>query len=221
MKKLVNAFSKMVEIDRKDIRKRAFVVAIEGNDLSGKTTFSKMLKEHLKHKNLNAHILHQDNFANKKSERNLYGKWSPKGFYYLYWDYKSILEYILRPINEGKTVRYQRPIYDFHSDSVINNFEIVIHPSDILIIEGLFLLRDEYKDEFDLIVEFIIPSDTVIKRALARDVPLLGDSEYVIKHYNDVVLPAHAWYKTRKAKEADIIVDTSDFNEPRVIKWKE
>jgi uridine kinase len=86
------------------------------------------------------------------------------------------------------------------------------------LLEGVFLLRPELIGFHDLTVLLDIPSSAVIGRAQKRDVPRLGGD--VLRKYNKKYLEAQRRHfaEVDPWTVADIIIDNSDWEHPRVVK---
>jgi len=84
----------------------------------------------------------------------------------------------------------------------------------------LYLLRPELANCFDFVVRLKIPSWLVMERALIRDVPSLGDEEYVRKHYELQPVPAQELYEKSCQPDlrANIVVGNSDVTRPVIIR---
>jgi uridine kinase len=64
-----------------------------------------------------------------------------------------------------------------------------------LVVEGLFLCRPQICRLLDYILRLEISESLVLKRALARDVGVLGSREWVRRHYVEQCLPAQRVYR--------------------------
>jgi uridine kinase len=98
-----------------------------------------------------------------------------------------------------------------------------IEPSDVAIVEGLYLMRPELVPFFDFLIWLVIPPALVTERALIRDVPRLGDEAFVRKSYELQSIPAYRLYENlcKPALRADIVIDNSSATEPRVVRRNE
>jgi uridine kinase len=200
---------------------RSPIVACEGIDLSGKTTFSRNLAQELTTRGAKAVTVHQDDFLKSRAQRYRLGEWSPLGFYKDFWDFSALRELVLDPARSGRPVRYSQPKLDFHSDLVKRVVDIRINPEDILLVEGLFLLRPELERHFDFAITLRVDRDVALQRALLRDVPKLGPAPLVVRHYKEVVFPAHELYEIERCSTdyVDVVINNNDPRHPIMEKW--
>lgn len=75
-----------------------------------------------------------------------------------------------------------------------------------LLVEGLFMARPALLRSIDYLVRLDIPSALVVRRALSRDVGVLGDEPWVRRHYETQCLPAQDVYRVlvAPASHADL-----------------
>lgn len=199
---------------------RVTVIAIDGIDLSGKTLLSNELLISLNAVQKNTVVVHEDDFATPKSVRYQQGEWSTMGFYEDFFDYKQAIRDVLVPAREGKQINISLPLFDGTSDSPYSSVHYVVLPHGYLIFEGLFLLRPELTNLFDLVIRLKISTEVVMERALVRDVPKLGNAEFVRRHYQVQPIAAQEYYEQScdPDKRADILIDNSIIERPVVLK---
>lgn len=196
------------------------VIGIDGIDLSGKTMLAEELKGALERLRKKVVVIHEDDLLNPKSIRYQQGKWSPVGFYEDFFDFRSLARDILIPLREENSIDIEMERVNSITDVYDSLIHHVITHSCYVIVEGLFLLRAELANLFDLTIRLKIPAWLVMDRAMIRDVPRLGDEEYVRKHYLSQSIPAQEIYEKshRPDLRADIVVDNSDTSNPVIIK---
>ena len=112
---------------------------------------------------------------------------------------------------QGKTI--EKPVYDFvnHTRSSLTE---TCRPSDVLILEGLFVLQDErVRDLLDIKVFVDTEADIRFIRRLLRDVQERGRSmESVVSQYTGTVRPMHESFVEPSKKYADIIIPEGGSN---------
>lgn len=202
--------------------KRALLVAIDGIDLSGKTRLTTELADALEKQAEKVAIIHGDDFLNTRAVRYRRGEFSSLGFFDDFFDYKCLKREILEPARASKSVVFEKPVIHEENDSILREVIYQIDARTVVLVEGLFLLRLELRDCFDLVIRLKIPGDLVIARAMSRDVPRLGNRQRVMRHYSRQVLPAHDVYEQacKPDHAADLILDTSDVNQPQILESK-
>jgi uridine kinase len=183
------------------------MVGIAGGTGSGKTTFAQAVAEQLEDK---ATLIAHDNYYRAHDD--------------LIYDQRVVLNYdhpdayetsllIKHPIDlkQGKSVEI--PTYDFalHNRAART---ITIHPSPVIIVEGILILADErLRDLLDIKVFVDVEADVRILRRLARDVDERGRSvQSVIDQYFATVKPMHEAFVEPSKRFADFIVPANGSN---------
>ena len=82
----------------------------------------------------------------------------------------------------------------------------------VLLFDGVFLQRRELRSELDLCVFVAVSFDETLRRALDRDVGLLGSREEVERRYRDRYVPGQLLYFAEVAPRelADVVVRNDD-----------
>lgn len=195
------------------------IVGIDGIDLSGKTLLSEELSKKLESLGKKPILVHEDQFVNPKAIRNQQGMWSAKGFYEDFFDHNSLAQKILYPLKCGENVDIVIDCLNFSKDVYDSSIHYRISAENIVIVEGLFLLRPELAKFFDMVIRLKISAKTVMERALVRDVPSLGSKNFVTKHYRLQPIPAQTIYERlcNPNNRADIILDNTDASNPVIV----
>lgn len=183
---------------------RPFIVAIDGLSGAGKTT----LVEQLRRTVPNEVLLHIDDFIVERHRRYATGQSEAMEYYALQWDVELLVETLFKPLREGRT-NLSLPYYERDRD------EIVMRPLEVaadalILIEGIFLLRDEWLAYFDYVVYLDCPQEVRYERVLNRDT-YIGDLAERLAKYERRYWPGEAHYlKTINPKtKADRIVQSS------------
>lgn len=143
------------------------IIAIDGHGGSGKSTLAKMLS-----KQLNAEIIHTDDFAGWDNPEN----WWP-----------LVIERVFEPIKNGATsLSYPRSKWwETHNPEPVINQPV----TDIMILEGVSSLRKEFRPYLSLGIFVDTPIDVCLQRGFERDRGQDGKSDDEIKQmWQD-------WYK--------------------------
>ena len=87
--------------------------------------------------------------------------------------------------------------------------------------DGVFLFRPDIAHFLDLIIFLEVDAKIVLERAQQRDVPAHGAE--IMQRYETKYLPAQRAYLEEYPSErnADVIIDNNDWENPIVIKWHE
>lgn len=179
-----------------------FVMGIAGGTGSGKTTFTTTLTEKFKD---DITVIHHDNYYNvldhlSFEERCRVNYDHPDSF-----DTKLMIEDI-KKLKNGETI--EEPVYDYSAHNRNKESTITVHPTKILIIEGILILQSkELRDLMDMKVFVDTDADIRLGRRILRDMEERGRSvDSVLNQYSATVKPMHEKYVEPSKKYADIIV---------------
>lgn len=180
---------------------KPFIVAIDGLSGSGKTTMVEQLRDLSK----DVVVFHIDDFIVERSKRYGTGESEAMEYYALQWDVDLLVKTLFKPLQERQT-KLTLPYYERDRDEVINR-TVEIAPNALVLIEGIFLLREEWRRYFDYIVYIDCPREVRYERALHRDT-YIGDLAERLDKYTRRYWPGEAHYvKTINPKaKADHIV---------------
>ncbi len=191
------------------MKDKPIVIGIAGGTCSGKSSIASILIDAFRYtKSIN--IIKQDDYYKDQShlpmeERNKTNYDHPLAF-----DFDLMIEHIKALIN-GESI--EKPTYDYtvHNRS---NFTEIIHPSDVLIIEGLFALYNPELRELEDIKIFVdTPADVRFIRRLRRDVKERARTvDSITDQYLTTVKPMHDQFLEPTKQYADIIIPEGKSN---------
>ena len=186
-------------------RERTLIVGIDGAGGAGKSTISDMLEKELRSEGYNVAVFHIDDMIHPRAVRynDDYPQWEQ--YYYLQWRYDYFMREVISPIREGRSLG-PIELYDKENDrykTVLSD----IPAGSIVIVEGVFLLRSELEGAFDVTVYIDVSKEERLERVLKRD-GYIGDSEAILKKYNERYFPAedHYFEECSPKERADIII---------------
>ena len=140
-------------------KQSTLLIGIDGCGGSGKSTLARQLRADLQ----NVTIIHKDDFYLPSSRiMKTAPSEKPIGADY---DWNRLLNEVLAPLSQDKADYYQR--YDWDSDRLAEWHTVPV--GGIVIIEGVYTLRQELADYFDLKVWVDCPRDKRLARGLERD----------------------------------------------------
>lgn len=176
---------------------RTVLVAIDGGAGAGKTTFTKWFVERIREEVTSVSIVLTDRIYRPVAERwqgTIEGM--PIGYDL---DWERIRDQVILPLRAGKTARFQ--YYDWVKDCL--NEWVEIEPGGITIIDGVFSLRNELADYYDLRIWFSCPQEIRISRLLNR-----GDTPQA---EIDFWIPMEERYHTihKPEKSAHLVIDAA------------
>jgi uridine kinase len=162
-------------------------IAIDGHGGSGKSTLAHLLSKQLK-----AEIIHTDDFAGWDNPEN----WWP-----------LVVERVFIPIQQGaSTLSYPRSKWwETHNPEPVVNQPV----SDIMILEGVSALREEFRQYLSFGIFVDTPIDVCIKRGFERDRGQDGKSDKeIMQMWKDWYDKEEVYMNSDKPKEsADIVLD--------------
>ena len=182
---------------------KPIIIGIAGGSASGKTSISRKLFETFEKTNSVVIIKEDDYYKNQDylpmSERIKTNYDHPFAF-----DHQLLIEHLNVLINGGTI---EKPTYDYvnHTRSKVTE---VIKYSDVIILEGLFVLESkEIRDLLDIKVFVDTPSDVRFIRRLLRDVKERERTlDSVVNQYMSTVREMHEQFIEPSKKFADVII---------------
>jgi len=149
-----------------DLPQRA-IVAVDGIDGAGKTTFADSLKPLIEGLGRQAIRASVDGFHNQAAVRYRRGKASPQGYFLDSYNYDDLRHFLIEPFRKGEEV-VETARFDHRVDLPHITREGV-SPSAILIIDGIFLHRDELWTLWDYSIFLSVPFALAYQRMALRD----------------------------------------------------
>jgi len=125
---------------------------------------------------------------------------------------------LLQPLGPGGSRSFRRATFDFRTDEPAAA-EVEEAPADaVLLLDGVFLLRSELREQFDYSVFVRADFEVTTQRAEQRDVALFGSVEEVRRRYRERYVPGQRLYLSVAQPErwASIILDNDDPAAPRI-----
>lgn len=201
---------------------RLLRVAIDGPDTAGKTTLANELAEQLDGRRPVIRI-GIDGFHQPRAVRQRRGSLSPEGFYHDSFDYDAVRRQVLDPLGPTGDRRYRTAVFDYRTDQPVPAEPRVAPDRAALLFDGVFLLRPELRDRWDLTVYVHVDEEEALRRALIRDADLMGGQDTVRERYQHRYLPGQRLYRADAEPDrfADIVIDNTDPAHPvrRAIPW--
>ena len=137
------------------------LVAIDGPGGAGKSTLARLLKEQLKTLGwLVAVVTHDDFYLPSHQREN-----QQRGVIGCDFDWERLRDQVLTPIRAGRSAHYQR--YDWETD-VLAEWR-TISASDVVLVEGVYTMRRELVNLYDLKIWVECPKAIRLARGIARD----------------------------------------------------
>lgn len=212
-KEILNKIARHLESFKAD---QVILVAIDGIDASGKTSFADDLKELISERPVLR--LSLDYFHFPKEQRYKRGYLSPEGYYFDAFDYPYLMDFVLKPLIEGQ-LTIPTKHFDYRSEKVLRDDLTTISENTIVLFDGVFLMREQLSPFWDYSIFLDITFDEAMNRGLKRDIHYFKDQKQLVEKYNKRYLPAQSMYLSDvKPKElVNMVIDHNDFKNPRII----
>jgi uridine kinase len=200
---------------------RVLRVAIDGPDAAGKTTLADELADRLTGRGRPVIRASIDGFHQPQAIRRRRGSLSPEGYFLDAFDYAAFRRLLLEPLSPAGDRRYRTAAFDHLTDSPLDGPTREAAGNAVLIVDGVFLLREELRGYWDLTVFLCISPAESLRRALQRDVTVFGSPDTVRERYEARYLPGQALYHSCAAPQehAHVLIDHEHPETPRVLRW--
>lgn len=146
---------------------RPALVAIDGVDGAGKTTFADELAEVLRARGREVVRASVDDFHHPRAIRWQRGRTSAEGFFLDSFDYERFTADLLVPFSAGQPFR--RASHDLATDAYVTPSAEVAPPRAVLLVDGIFLHRDELADRWDFSIFLAVDFAVSVARMARRD----------------------------------------------------
>ena len=125
-------------------------VAVDGPPAAGKTTLANELALLLRARGREVIRATTESFHLPRAQRYRRGEFSPEANYHDSFDYDTLRRVLLDPLGPDGDRRYQHAVYDIDTDTALSP-PVTTAPADaVLLLDGVFLLRPELIDRWDL-----------------------------------------------------------------------
>ncbi|PHE95542.1 uridine kinase [Bacillus wiedmannii] len=138
-------------------KENRFILGIDGLSRSGKTTFVTNLKENMKQESIPFHIFHIDDHIVERNKRYHTGYEEWYEYYYLQWDIEWLRQKFFQKLQNDTKLKL--PFYNNETDSSEMK-KVQIPIVGVIVIEGVFLQRKEWRDFFHYMVYLDCPRET-------------------------------------------------------------
>jgi uridine kinase len=191
-------------------------VAVDGPPAAGKTTLADELAVVLRSGGRVVIRASIESFLLPKSVRYRRGEHSPEGCYEDSFDYDALHRVLLDPLGPNGDCRYQRAVYDKPTDSALAAPVATAPANAVLLFDGVFLLRPELNDRWDLRIFVSAAFERTLDRARIRDEMAYGSTGEVERRFHTRYRPSQAFYfrTVRPTDHADIVVENDDLEQP-------
>lgn len=183
--------------------KKTIIIGIAGGSASGKSSISQQLKKAYENTN-SVVIIRQDDYYKDQSEKVMAERVKTNYDHPHAFDNDLFVSQLKTLVNHEAI---QKPVYDFVNHTRSDEIE-VIEPSDVIVIEGLFILEhEELRNLCDIKIYVDTDADIRFIRRLLRDVNERGRTmESIVSQYIDTVKDMHNMFIEPSKRYADVII---------------
>jgi uridine kinase len=200
-------------------------VAVDGRSAAGKSTLGDQLAVTIERRGRSAIRGSIDDFYCPWVHKLSRGRLSAEAFYSRAYDYPALRSLLLEPLGPNGSRRYRTRWHDGWNEGQIDEPERIAPEDAVLIVDGVFLLRPELNEFWDVRVFVDISAEQSLERGVERDLTLeepamrAARREQRLQVYRERYLPAEEMYlnEVNPMALADIVVDNRDLNAPRLI----
>jgi uridine kinase len=194
-------------------------VAVDGPPAAGKTTLADELALLLRTRGREVIRASIESFLLPRAQRYRRGEHSPEGCYHDSFDYDALVRVLLDPLGPNGDRRYRNAVYDKPTDTALSLPVTTASADAVLLFDGVFLLRPELIDRWDLRIFVSAAFEQTVDRARTRDRALYGSSAEVERRFRNRYIPSqqHYFASARPTDRADIVVHN---DEPRRPAWE-
>jgi uridine kinase len=185
-------------------------VGVDGRGGAGKTVFAGELAAVLTQGGRGVLRASVDGFHRPRADRYRRGGDSPVGYWLDAYDYDRMTAALLDPFGRGEPAR--TAVHDVRTDATLDLPPVPVGSDDVLIVDGVFVHRDELAPCWDFSVYLHVDLAVSLVRMSVRDhLPVETTRRYTGAHrlYLDACDPL---------RRASVVVDNTDLGAPRMIK---
>jgi len=191
-------------------------VGIDGVDGAGKTCFADELAAALRRRGRPVVRVSVDDFHQVQAVRHRRGRQSPSGFWLDSFDYPRLWAEVLTPLGPGGDRRYRPAGHDLTTDRVLAPAPVQAPPGAVLVLDGIFLHRDELAGAWELSVFLDVGFDETARRMAHRDGTKPDPEHPSMARY---VLAQHRYLAGCRPRErADIVLDNTVLARPVLVR---
>ena len=190
-------------------------VGIDGVDGSGKTTFADALAVHLWAHGRPVVRIRADEFLNPRAVRYRLGRDSPEGYVADSYDLVRLRAEVLDPFGPDGDGCYRERSLDLATDTTLDPPWQQAPSGAVLVLDGMFLHRDELLGTWDVSVLLDVPFQETCRRMALRDG---SDPDPEAPSMHRYVAGQRLYLaRCRPTERATVVVDNTDVDDPRIV----
>jgi uridine kinase len=190
-------------------------VAVDGPPAAGKTTLADELAVVLRAQGRPVIRATIEGFLFPRAQRYRRGEYSAEGCYLDNHDYDALNGVLLDPLGPGGDRRFRHAVYDRTTDTALSPPVTTADADAVLVFDGVFLLRPELIDRWDLRIFVSTAFEQTVDRAVIREHGAMSAVD-VERRWRERYIPSQQFYfaTVRPTDHADIVVHNDDPQQP-------
>lgn len=190
-------------------------VAVDGPPAAGKTTLADELADVLRAQGRHVVRATIDDFLFPRAQRYPRGEYSAEGCYFDTHDHAALNRVLLDPLGPGGDRRFRPGVYDHATDTAVSP-PVTTAPADaVLVFDGVFLMRPELIDRWDLRIFVSTALEKTVDRAVIRERQASSRAQ-IERRWRERYIPSQQLYfaTVGPTDRADIVVHNDDPEHP-------
>ena len=168
-------------------RERATLIAISGIDASGKGHLSRKLAQGLRERAYRVALVGVDGWLRLPQER--FNVVDPaRHFYNRAIRFEEMFQQLIMPLRERRSIEVEVDFTEETASSYRKEWYRFVDV-DVILLEGIFLLKEDYRHQYDLSIWIECSFEIALQRALARAQEGLPPAE-TVRAYESIYFPA-------------------------------
>lgn len=191
---------------------RSLLVAISGIDGSGKGYISHRIVSQLSHARFRVASINIDGWLHLPDKR--FSSQSPAEHFYEHGiRFREMFERLVLPLKQRRSHKIEAELTDATNASEYNRHLYLFEDVDVIVLEGIFLLKRAFRRYYDLAVWVDCTFQTALERAVKRSQEGLS-AEQTISDYERIYFAAQRLHFARDNPRAaaDLVIN----NDPRI-----
>ncbi|MGW7368022.1 uridine kinase [Streptomyces sp. NPDC054841] len=194
------------------------LVGIDGFTAAGKTSFGHELAAGISAAGRPVLRASLDDFKNPWKDRYLYDRESGEGYYRNAYDYEAARRLLLDPCRSREAESCALCSIDPLTQRDHSSTKTPVAADAVLIVDGIFAFRPEINGYWDFRIWLDVDAELSVRRGAERDGDGWAGSEAESIHRNRYLVAEHIYLdEVDPLRMMDVVIDNSDFAEPRIV----
>ena len=191
MRQVVEIAERILEMRNEMPVEQGLLAGISGIDASGKGFFAAQVVDQLQRHSIKTAPINVDGWLNFPGVR-FGGDEMGKHFYDHALRLDEMFARLILPLNRGRSIRLDAEL-TAETARAYHQFEYVFDNIDVILLEGIFIFKNQYIEHFDLKIWIECSFETALRLAIARSQEGL-DPVQTITAYETIYFPAQRFH---------------------------